>query len=305
MLNLRAVDLNLLVALDALLEEGHVSRAAARIGLSQPAMSNALERCRHVFKDTLLERAPGGMRLTAKAQALRQPLKTVLADVAALLQPPAPTLAELRQTIRLLLPDVPGTLILQPLLADLVQSAPHLQLVICPWRGAEAALADLRKGELDLAVSVFPQPGEGIHLRELRQEHYVVAMRRHHPAISRFSLDSWLAYPHVRVSGHGATYGPLDVQLGQLGRQRTVGLVVPSFTQAAAILYDSDYMALLPSSCLPDDWPTKLAVLTPPIPVAGFPLHLAWHVRRAQDVAVQHVLRGIAEAIQRQDAVGT
>jgi DNA-binding transcriptional LysR family regulator len=297
-MNLRAIDLNLLVALDALLAEAHVSRAAARVGLSQPAMSNALERCRHVFQDPLLERDLRGMRLTPKALALRDPLRGVLADVRALLQPPAPDLATLRQTVHVLLPDVPPSLLLQPLLTQLAQSAPLLQIVIHPWHGAEAALASLLRGELDLAVSVLPQVLEAIHRVDVSVEHYCVAMRLGHPAADRFNLETWLAYPHVLVSGHGDTSSPLDARLRQLGHQRHIGVVVPSFLAVPAVLHASDCIALLPQRCLPPDTAPTLVLHPPPLAVDSFTLHLAWHQRRAQDPAVQHVAQLITRLLR-------
>ena len=111
-MNLRGVDLNLLVVLDALLEEAHVSRAAERLGLSQPATSSALDRCRHLFGDRLLERAAGSMRLTPKAEALRPRLKDALAGVVDVLAPPEVPLADLRQTVRLLMADNLAALLL-------------------------------------------------------------------------------------------------------------------------------------------------------------------------------------------------
>lgn len=290
-MNLRALDLNLLVALDALLNEAHVSRAAMRVGLSQPAMSNALERCRHVFKDALLERGQGSMRLTPKATALREPVKHILADIGALLQPQAPDLLTLEQTVRVLLPDAPPTLVLLPLLRALAHTAPQLQIVTCPWHGAGAALASLLNGELDVAVSVFPNVPPDVHKETLATETYCVVMRKGHPAAHGFNLAQWLTYPHVLVSGHGDTTSPLDAALRLLGHRRRVGLVVPNFAVVPAVLLASDLVSLLPRRCLPPDWADTHAVFDPPLAVEGFALHLAWHKRRAQDVAVQHVAR--------------
>ncbi|MFC7553310.1 LysR family transcriptional regulator [Pseudoroseomonas wenyumeiae] len=157
-MNLRGVDLNLLVILDALLQEAHVSRAAARLNLSQPATSSALDRCRHLFQDPLLERAGSRMRLTPKAEALRQPLRQVLEDMAAVLEAPAPPLSALQQTVRLVMADHPATLAAPALHAALARSAPGLTLVLLPWLSAAAALEALERGSADLAVSVFPAP---------------------------------------------------------------------------------------------------------------------------------------------------
>lgn len=289
MINLRSVDLNLLVALDALLDEVHVSRAAARIGLSQPAMSNALDRCRYLFKDALLERGQRAMRLTPKAESLRSPLKNVLAEVGELLQPQAPNLLTLKQSIRVLLPDVPAAQLLSPLIDQLRSNAPQMQIVACPWHGAKAALDALISGKLDLAISVFPEVPDAIERVELSFETYCVVMRKGHPAAQQFSLTQWLEYPHVLVSGHGDTSSPLDAKLNQLGHQRTIGLVVPSFLTVPAVLLASDYISLLPRRCLPADWGKTHSVFEPPLPVDGFPLHLAWHKRRSKDHGVQYI----------------
>lgn len=298
-INLRSVDLNLLVALDALLDEVHVSRAAARIGLSQPAMSNALERCRYLFKDALLERGQPGMRLTPKAASLRAPLKNILAELGALLQPQAPDLTTLEQSIRILLPDAPATLVLSPLLARLSSTAPHLQIVACPWHGAKAALESLIGGELDLAVSVFPETPEAIERVELSYETYCVLMRKEHPAAHQFSLNQWLNYPHVLVSGHGDTSSPLDARLGQLGHKRNIGVVVPSFLTVPALLLSSDFISLLPRRCLPAEWEKTHVVFDPPVAVEGFPLHLAWHKRRSKDHGVQYVAGVIRDILMQ------
>ncbi|MDW3685186.1 LysR substrate-binding domain-containing protein [Cupriavidus sp. CV2] len=295
-MNLRAIDLNLLTVLDALLDEAHVSRAAQRVGLSQPAASSALERCRHLFKDRLLERAPGGMQLTPKAQALRAPLKLALASVAAVIGAPEVDLASLSQTVRVRMADHPAVLVARQLHRQLAASAPGLNLVLQPWQGADAALDALARGDSDLAVSVFPAPGSDFRRRPLLREHYVVAMRRGHPASRDFTLARWLDYPHVLVSGRGDIQGPLDDALAGLGLARRVGMVVPSFMMVPPLLADSDLIAMLPSRCLPEDPAQALATFAPPVAVEGFSLHLAWHVRRDDDVAVRHVA-GLIEGL--------
>ncbi|WP_313528392.1 LysR family transcriptional regulator [Shinella sp.] len=289
-MNLRSVDLNLLVILDALLDEAHVSRAAAKLNLSQPATSSALDRCRHLFGDPLLERGKGGMRLTPKAESLRDPLKTLLVGIAAVVDAPEESLAEIRQTVRILTADFPGILIAGALHRALAQSAPGIDLVIQPWHGAPEALESLARGASDIALSVFPTVDEtAFHRETLVDEHYVVAMRKNHPVAQHFTLDRWLAFPHILVSGRGDTRTPFDDQLATLGKTRRVGIVVPSFLMVPALLEDSDLIAMMPSHCLPPEAATRFHVALPPIPVTGFPLHLAWHRRRDKDRAVQHV----------------
>jgi len=289
-MNLRSVDLNLLVILDALLDEAHVSRAAAKLNLSQPATSSALDRCRHLFGDPLLERGKGGMRLTPKAESLRDPLKALLVGIAAVVDAPEEPLSEIRQTVRILTADFPGILIAGALHRALARSAPGIDVVIQPWHGAPEALESLARGASDIALSVFPTLDEAAFHREtLVEEHYVVAMRRDHPAAMNFTLEQWLAFPHILVSGRGDTRTPFDDQLAALGKTRRVGIVVPSFLMVPSLLEDSDLIAMMPSHCLPPEAATRFHVALPPIPVTGFPLHLAWHRRRDKDRAVRHV----------------
>ncbi|SEF64400.1 LysR family transcriptional regulator [Bosea lathyri] len=295
-MNLRGVDLNLLVILDALLDEAHVSRAAERVGLSQPAASSALERCRQLFGDRLLERGAGGMVLTPRAQALAQPVKDVLAGMAVLLEPRRPDLGAIRQTVRVLMSDQPAAAIAPALQAQLARTAPGITLAIMPWHGADAALEGLARGAIDLAVSVFPMVEADFTRKELFRERYLVALRQHHPALDGFDLDRWLAFPHVLVSGRGETQGALDEALARLGRTRRIGFVVPSFLMVPPLLAGSDLIALLPSRCLPPATRADLVALPPPIPVEGFPLHIAWHRRRGSDAGVQHVA-GLVESL--------
>lgn len=288
-MNLRSVDLNLLVVLDALLDEAHVSRAAQRLGLTQPAASSALDRCRHLFGDPLLKRGKGSMTLTPKGEALREPLKQLLAGVIAVLDPPKVELADVRQTVRIVMSDFPAAIIAAPLHRSLAATAPGIGVVIEPWVGAGAALQSLGKGTVDLAVSVFPELDESFRRETLLHETYLVMMRKDHPAAVAFTIDTWLAYPHVLVSGRGQTRGALDEALAAHGRKRRIGIVVPSFLIVPSLLEGSDLIVLLPSRCIPANARDRLALFEPPLPVEGFPLHLAWHARRDMDIGVQHV----------------
>ncbi|MFD1912281.1 LysR family transcriptional regulator [Halodurantibacterium flavum] len=295
-MNLRGLDLNLLVVLDALLDEAHVSRAADRLNMSQPAASAALQRCRHLFRDELLERGRGTMRLTAKAESLRAPLKTLLAGVTDLVDPPEAPLSEINQSLRIVMADYPALFVVGPLQRALRDTAPGIDLVIQPWHGATAAKAALVDGSTDLAISVFPENDDEIHCDELLWEHYVVALRQDHPAVAAFDLDSWLAWPHILVSGRGEARSQLDAELSRLGRTRRVGLVVPNFGMVPDLLRGSDMIAMLPSRV--GATAGDLVTLPTPIPVGGFPLHLAWHRRRTKDRALRHVAAALSAALR-------
>ncbi|WP_332695803.1 LysR substrate-binding domain-containing protein, partial [Bosea sp. (in: a-proteobacteria)] len=118
-----------------------------------------------------------------------------------------------------------------------------------------------------------------------------------HPAAGEFDLERWLAYPHVLVSGRGETHGALDEALSLLGRRRHVGMVVPSFLGVPPLLLGSELIALLPSRTLPQEGRERFVTFEPPVPVAGFPLHLAWHRRCERDPGVQHVAGLIEELL--------
>ncbi|KAA8726865.1 LysR family transcriptional regulator [Ewingella americana] len=286
-MNLRTLDLNLLVVLDALLDEAHVTRAADRLCMSQSATSAALARCRSLFNDPLLERGRGTMRLTPYAQTLRAPLKSLLGNVVELINPPSLPLNQIQQTLRITMADYPALFVIGPLMQTLQVSAPGINLVIQTWAGADSAKTALLNGSTDIAVSVFPQVEEELYCKTLLEEEYVVAMREQHPAAANFDIDGWLAYPHIVVSGKGENTTPVDAALAQRGLSRRVGLVLPNFQMVPPLLSRSDLMALLPSRVVP--LTQGITALPLPVPVAGFPLHIAWHQRRSQDIALQHV----------------
>jgi DNA-binding transcriptional LysR family regulator len=289
-MNLRSIDLNLLVILDVLLDEAHVSRAARRLNLSQPAVSAALQRCRHLLGDELLDRGRGTMHRTPRAEALRDPLKSLLAGVQDLIEPAEVPLAELQQVVRITAADLPTAMIAGSLVEDLARTAPQVSVVFQPWHGAEAAASALRNGDADLAISVFDRVDDEIERLTVLDETYVVAMRRDHPAAEGFDLDAWLAWPHVVVSGQGEMRTPLDAQLAAIGRHRRVGLVVPSFQLVPDLLARTSLLALTPVHSLRWRSPDSLLHLEPPLPVAGFPLHLAWHRRQSTDRGLRHVI---------------
>lgn len=288
-MNLRSVDLNLLVILDVLLDEAHVSRAAERLGLSQPAGSTALDRCRQLFDDPLLQRQGASMVLTPKAESLRRPLKTALGDIAALLVPPTRDTEELKGRVRIVMFDLPTTVIVGELVRRLAHTAPGIDLIAQPWPGEMAAIQDIEKGHIELAASVFPTAKQGIRRERVFDEHYVIVMRRDHPAVEGFSLDRWLSFPHVAISGRGRKHDALDEALHRQGLERRVGVVVPSFLSVPTVLAATDLIAALPSRCVPSDGANRFAVFLPPIVINNFPIDLVWRQCLEDEPCHKHV----------------
>lgn len=295
-MNLRSVDLNLLTVLEALLDEAHVTRAAERLGMSQPAVSNALERCRKLFDDPLLVRGPGRMRLTARAEQLQQPLRKVLADVAGMVSLTPTGLAELQQTVRIVMPDFPADLIVSDLYQALQRTAPGLRLVIYPWTGSQDALDALARGQVEVVVAVVAAVGASLRKQALRDTRHAVVMRRHHPAAKHFDLEAFLAHPHVQVSGNGDSDGAVDQALARLGRSRRVGVVVPTFQMVPSLVAKSDLIAVLPARCVSEGNP-DLVIFEPPLTVEMAPISLVWHSRHDKDAGVQHVIGILGDAI--------
>jgi DNA-binding transcriptional LysR family regulator len=295
-MNLRSVDLNLLTVLEALLDEAHVTRAADRLGMSQPAVSNALERCRKLFDDPLLVRGPGRMRLTPLAERLQVPLREALASLGALVSPQQPDLRDLHQTVRIVMPDFPANLIVGHVYRELFRVAPGIRLVIRPWLGPSDALDGLARGAVDVVMAASHITGASIRKRELARTNYKVMMRREHPAARVFDLEQWLAYPHVQVSGSGDSDGVVDATLAKCRLDRQIGIVVPTFQMVPPLLATSELIALLPGRSVPQD-DQRFVSFDPPLPVEGFPVYIAWHARHDNDVGVQLVAGMLTDAL--------
>ncbi len=290
--HLKSVDLNLLLKIHVLLEEGGVGTAARRLGITQPSASAALDRARRLLGDALLHRSGRTMRLTPKAEALREPLKRLLLDAGALIGGDQ-ELSSIRRTVRLCISDGLAVQLLPAVLRDIASSAPGIRLVLLPWRDGAESAALLASDEADLAITVLPQSSGSMRRIELFRDHYRVVMREGHPAASNFGLESWLGSPHVVVSTKSADRTHVDDQLALIGRERRIGVVVPGFGYVPALLAATDMIALLPSICVPSGG--GFVSLPPPIPMEGFSVHLAWPRRVEGDTAVRYVRESIQE----------
>ncbi len=137
----------------------------------------------------------------------------------------------------------------------------------------------------------------GLEREQVLMEHYVIGMRPGHPALADFDIERWLAYPHIVVSGHGGRRGSLDDILERHGRTRHVGLVVPSFQIVPSVLLATDLMAMLPAHGIAREARAQIALMPPPLPIEGFPVHLAWPTRSNGDKALAHVRETLAAAL--------
>lgn len=285
--DLRKIDLNLLVALEALLDEKNVTRAALRLGMSQPAASRALGRLRAQFSDALLVDGPGGYVLSARAEELRPALRRILADVGEMLDASAFDPATATGRIRLLMTDLHAAALAPHLLARFAREAPSLDLDIAA-PGA-TGIEMLEHGGADAMVALLDAAPAGIQQRRLYDETPVTLMRAGHPALGEdLTLDRFLALEHIVVSVTGVGPAPVDEMLARLGRTRRVKLRVQTFLAAVEIAARSDLVMTLPAS-LAQAAATmrRLVSLPPPLDLGTFPMSLAWHAR--QQDAPRHV----------------
>ena len=244
-MNLNSLNLNLLVALDALLREANVSRAAMRIGLSQPALSHALRRLRDLIGDPLLVRSGARMELTPRAQGLRGPLAQALDQVRSLFVPDAFDAASSERQFRLMMPDLAVELLMPPLMAKITQAAPNIRIDVVPWRGPAIFTAEFAR-TIDLVISIGNAFG-GFHRQRLYTDSDALAVRRGHPAGAKLKKrDAFLSAKHVAVIIRGQGEDLIEPWLRAKGIERRIALVVPGYIEALHVTARTDLVAFAP-----------------------------------------------------------
>jgi len=278
-MDLRKADLNLLVVLNALLDERSVTRAAMRLDMSQPAASRALARLRALFSDRLLVDGPGGYLLTARAEGMRPLLQQTLASVGDVLDGRGFDPAQATGSVRLAMLDLEAAVVAPRLIARLAHEAPRLDLeVVSPGpRLTDALEAD----SVDALIGVVRDAPAGIRKRLLYQDGFVTLMRAGHPVAGRkLTLDRFLELDHLVVSIAGTGRALVDEMLARRGKRRRVKVRVPSFLAAVEIAARSDLIMTLPSSLARTAADMRRFVMAPPpLPLGGVPMSLVWHAR--------------------------
>jgi DNA-binding transcriptional LysR family regulator len=244
-MNLHSLDLNLLVALDALLREANVSRAAMRIGLSQPAASHALQRLRDLIGDPLLVRNGARMELTPRAQALRGPLSQALDQVRSLFVPDEFDAISSERHFRLMMPDLAVELLMPPLMAKITRAAPNVTIDVVPWRSSAIFTAEFAR-TIDLVISIG-DAFKGFHRQRLYTDSDALAVRRGHPAAAKLrKREAFLAARHVAVVIRGHNEDLIDSWLRTKGIERRIALIVPGYIEALHVTARTDLIAFVP-----------------------------------------------------------
>lgn len=292
--SLAAIDLNLIVALHALLEEHSVTAAARRVGLSQPAMSHALARLRDHLGDPLLIRSGRSMVPTARAAALLPAVRRAVAELEQLLGASDVAPGALQISLRLVADDAVGTTWLPELVRELASVAPGVELDVLP-RGAPGRKALVRRGEADLAVGDFSGAGLDLCRAPLYDDRWVCVVRSDHPLARAPSARAFAALPHLIVSPTGGRRGLVDVALERIGLERRVPLAVPHFATALAVVQATDHV-LTTHGRLIEAHPLQLRAFSPPVALPPIVVSMLWHPRTDPD-PVHRWFRGVVSRV--------
>jgi len=297
-MNWGAFDLNLLIVFDAVMQERSVTRAGSRIGLSQPAMSHALNRLRYMLKDELFVRTPEGMVPTPRAEALAQPLRDALSEMQFALEPAAFDPAASDRRFVLAVNNYAAVVLAPPLVAAVSAAAPAVRLDLRP--SGTLDIGDrLDRGDLDLTIGSMDSPGERFASAPLLEDPFVMVMRRGHPASRRkLSAQDFAALPHLEISSSREDTGFIDRWLGESGAARRIALRVP-YLSAAPILAQSDLVATL-SHRIAREFVRNhpLQICTPPYDSPHVRTVMLWH-RRLERHPAHRWLRDLVQSVTK------
>ena len=294
--NFRTLDLNLLKVFDVVMVERNVTRAASRLAMSQPAVSNALRRLREATNEELFLPTSTGVTPTALANTLWPTVRASLDSLQDFFEPQGFDPRTDTRSFTLAMADATAALLVPVLVAALPAEHACVDFRIAPLNTRDPR-ALLEQGQADIALGFFPEvsatlaaEGEGavMRLESLYQCEYVCVMRRGH-ALARdgaLTLDSYCAADHLRVNFAGRARGFVDESLARLGRDRRVRFTLPNFFGAGAAVVKSEMLTVLPRSFVPaTGFEPQLAIVPLPFEMPSIDVGLLWHRRHEQDTA--------------------
>ncbi len=303
-MNIAAVDLNLLVAFEALIEERSVTRAARRIGLSQPAMSAALGRLRGLFEDALFRRTPRGIEPTTRAHELAGPIRAALSQIRRALEgETAFEPARSERAFRLAMTDYSEWLVLPNLMRLLDHEAPGVKLHVRRLeRLFEPPDSDLSAGTVDLAIGFFGDArtlADGLRGETLLEERNVVIWRRKKAKHSHaLTLDNFAAARHAAIIYRPEPWGLIDQQLAVVGRKRKLHLAVPNFHTVVETVAASSLIACVPERLAARYAPElQLEVAEAPIEMPPFHTRMVWHQSLASDAGLTWLRASVRRSV--------
>ncbi len=298
-MNLAALDLNLLLVLRALLAERSVTRAAKRVGLSQPATSHAVARLREILGDPLFVRSGRDLALTPRAEALRVPLEDALGAVERALDAPRPFDPKTtKQSFTIATSDYALFVLLPSLLERLAHRAPGVDLRVRDL-GTRTTTEWLSVDAVDFVIGVIESAHRpGIEVESLFGDSFACLVRKDHPLVQRkLTLPIYASLPHAFVAPRGTLGGVVDDALEKRGHKRRVALLLPNFLVAPQVVARSDLVVTLGARIAKTfAHQLPLRVMPPPLSLPDFRVSLAWHERMAADPAHAWLRAQIREA---------
>lgn len=300
-MNLRSLDLNLLLVFDAIYGERSISRAAAKLHLSQPTVSNALARLRERLQDPLFERSAQGMLPTPRARKLAEPIRQALNTLEHGLRDDEEfDFARSEREFVIAVEDYGESVILPGFIRWLADVAPNLRMRIRAESSAQLAV-ELREGTVDLALDYFTLPDASYRHACVLTETLLSLSRRDHPLLGeRMNLEQYLALRHVMLAAPANARPMIDLALAKRGLQRRIAMRVPHFISMPLMVLASDMICTLPrrmATLYADHF--KLRAHAVPLRMPQFPVYLIWHQRLDADAGHQWFRTHLTEFCQR------
>jgi DNA-binding transcriptional LysR family regulator len=311
--NFRSLDLNLLRVFDVVMVERNVTRAAARLSMTQPAVSNALRRLRESTREDLFVRTATGVSPTPHAETLWPTVRRALGELRDAFEPQGFDPALQARSFTLAMADATAALLVPALVALLQREQLQIDLCFVPLSSRDPRPL-LEQGQADIAVGFFPEvaatlAAEGdkalTRLERLYGCEYVCVMRRGHvlAAEGALTLDAYCAAQHLRVSFAGRARGYVDEALARLGRERRVLITVNHFFTAGCVVHQSELLTVLPRSFVPaTGFEAQLAMQPMPFDLPGIDVGLLWHGRHEKDTAQRWLRDTVARAARQVSA---
>jgi DNA-binding transcriptional LysR family regulator len=282
-INLSRLDLNLLVTFEVLMTEGSVTRAAARLGRTQSAVSHSLARLREQLGDPLLVKIGSGMAPSPFAQDLIEEVRPILRSIQRIVAPPEPfDAATSTRLFRVAIADFAPTL-LPRVISEVRRSAPGVSVEwLAPSVQTMSAVAE---AQLDMAlVTSSAAVPEGVQRTAAGDLHSVTFARKGHPAIASWSAEAWSRWPHIQVQLGERGKSDVDRAVDEQGVKRTIGASVPNFSQIPALLAQTDMLATMTPLVMDGVMEHYgLRALQTPIPVKPTSFSFVWSFRLAND----------------------
>ena len=286
--NLRRLDLNQLLTLQALLREKHVSRAAQSLHKSQPTVSHSLNQLRDLFQDPLLIRENGQYSLSSKAEALYLPLTEALSQLDALISQSNFQPKNCHRRFNIAMSDYGATILTPKIIQTLRAQAPLIDLQI--WQSSrEEMQIKLLEGSLDIAFGVFSHIPYHLKSQTIFDDPLisVTDQRNLKNNQNEMSLEQWLTHPHILVSMKPYEANEIDHYLEQHNYQRRIAITLPYWQLSSQLLSDNDLILTLASKAIDSSLADNLRVFTPPLPLPLLKFQMLWHSRSEGDSALQ------------------